>query len=51
MKINGSERQDVSGRTLRGDEHVQYEDCGSGVMAMHVFQSSLKYIPKWILLY
>lgn len=47
MKIDGSERQDVSEKILWGDEHVLYEDCGSGVMAMHVFQSSLKYIPKW----
>lgn len=47
IEIDGSERQDVSGRTLRGDEHVLYEDCGSGVVAMHVFQSSLKYIHKW----
>lgn len=47
MKTDGSERQNVSGRTLRGDERVLYEDCGSSVVAMHVFQSSLKYIPKW----
>lgn len=40
MKIDGSERQEVSGRTLRGDERVLYEDCGSSVVAMHVFQSS-----------
>lgn len=40
MKIDGSERQNVSGRTLQGDERVLYEDCGSSVVAMHVFQSS-----------
>lgn len=41
MKIGGSERQNVSGKILRGDEHILYEDCGSGVMAMYACLSKL----------